>query len=100
MENLLVRGGARLKGEVTVSGAKNAALPAMAASLLSAGTLHLERVPDLVDVKTMGRLLESMGVKYRYSDGSAGLDASKVRNPSEPGQSTSTSWVSRRWGPR
>jgi UDP-N-acetylglucosamine 1-carboxyvinyltransferase len=80
MENLLVRGGARLKGEVTVSGAKNAALPAMAASLLSAGTLHLERVPDLVDVKTMGRLLESMGVKYRYSDGSAGLDASKVRN--------------------
>jgi UDP-N-acetylglucosamine 1-carboxyvinyltransferase len=84
MDNLLVRGGARLKGEVAVSGAKNAALPAMAASLLSAGTVHLERVPDLVDVKTMGRLLESMGMEYRFSEGSVELDASRVRSHVAP----------------
>jgi UDP-N-acetylglucosamine 1-carboxyvinyltransferase len=84
MDNLLVRGGVRLKGEVAVSGAKNAALPAMAASLLSAGTVHLERVPDLRDVKTMGRLLESMGMEYRFSEGCVELDASRVRSHVAP----------------
>jgi UDP-N-acetylglucosamine 1-carboxyvinyltransferase len=90
MEHLLVKGGVRLKGEVTVSGAKNAALPAMAASLLAAGTMRLDGVPNLVDVRTMGRLLESMGVKYRFSDGSAELDASKVRNHVAPYEQVKT----------
>jgi UDP-N-acetylglucosamine 1-carboxyvinyltransferase len=57
MDRLEIVGGVRLRGEVSVSGAKNAALPAMAASLLTSGRCRLRRVPNLVDVKTMGRLL-------------------------------------------
>ncbi len=56
-----VRGGARLAGEVTVTGAKNSALKLMAASLLAAGPTRLSRVPDIVDVRIMRELLRRMG---------------------------------------
>ena len=57
MEKLKIRGARRLVGEVRVSGAKNAALPILAASLLTAGDLELKNVPDLADVRTMLKLL-------------------------------------------
>ena len=63
MEQLKIIGGQRLVGEVRVSGAKNAALPILAASLLTAEDLVLHNVPDLSDVRTMIKLLECMGVK-------------------------------------
>ena len=63
MDKLKIRGGRRLVGEVRISGAKNAALPILAASLLTAGDLVLHNVPELADVRTMLRLLEGMGVR-------------------------------------
>ena len=62
MDKLLIRGGRRLQGEVTISGAKNAALPEMCAALLTAEPVTLSNVPRLQDVRTMLKLLRSMGV--------------------------------------
>ncbi len=62
MDKLLVRGGRSLQGEVTISGAKNAALPEMCAALLTAEPVHLVNVPRLHDVRTMRKLLDNMGV--------------------------------------
>jgi UDP-N-acetylglucosamine 1-carboxyvinyltransferase len=61
MDKLRIRGGQRLEGTLRVSGAKNAALPIMAAALLSADALQLENVPHLADTATMARLLAGMG---------------------------------------
>ena len=62
MEKLKVTGGCRLKGEVKASGAKNAALPILAASLLTADDLVLHNVPHLSDIRTMGKLLSGLGM--------------------------------------
>lgn len=62
MEKLKVTGGCRLKGEVKTSGAKNAALPILAASLLTADDLVLHNVPHLSDIRTMGKLLSGLGM--------------------------------------
>jgi UDP-N-acetylglucosamine 1-carboxyvinyltransferase len=63
MDKLLIRGGRQLSGEVLISGAKNAALPEMCATLLTNEPVHLLNVPRLQDVATMRRLLDNMGVK-------------------------------------
>lgn len=62
MEMLAIRGGVPLRGRVTVGGAKNAALPLMAAAILCDETLRLRQVPDLVDVQTLRALLVSLGL--------------------------------------
>lgn len=62
MDMFVVRGGKPLKGRVRVSGAKNAALPIMAASLMADGPITLHDVPDLVDVRTLSQLLGTLGV--------------------------------------
>ena len=62
MEKLKVTGGCRLKGEVKASGAKNASLPILAASLLTADDLVLHNVPHLSDIRTMGKLLSGLGM--------------------------------------
>jgi len=62
VDKLLIEGGRVLSGEVAISGAKNAALPILCASLLSADPLHLTNVPHLNDISTMLRLLGDMGV--------------------------------------
>jgi UDP-N-acetylglucosamine 1-carboxyvinyltransferase len=61
MDQLLIRGGTPLEGSVRVSGAKNAALPSIAAGLLTDGDLHLANVPRLKDIETISRLLRHMG---------------------------------------
>ncbi len=63
MQKLAIQGGIPLRGEVRISGAKNAALPIMCASLLTADAVQLSNMPDLHDVATMRKLLEQMGVK-------------------------------------
>lgn len=68
MDKLLITGGNRLRGEIDVSGAKNAALPILCASLLTADTLTLQNVPDLNDIGTTLSLLGQMGVKSEKSD--------------------------------
>jgi UDP-N-acetylglucosamine 1-carboxyvinyltransferase len=63
MDKLRITGGAPLAGEVAVAGAKNAALPILAATLLTADEVELANVPQLADVTTMGRLLAGMGAR-------------------------------------
>ena len=63
MQKIVIRGGARLHGEVHVSGAKNAALPILASALLARGRSTFRNVPALGDVRTMGRLLTRLGAE-------------------------------------
>ena len=63
MEKLKIRANGALNGEITISGAKNAALPLLCASLLTSETLHLTNVPMLRDVKTTQKLLQGMGAR-------------------------------------
>ena len=62
MDRIRIRGGGPLRGEIPISGAKNAALPLMIASLLCDETLHLRNVPRLADVTLLGRILGDLGV--------------------------------------
>jgi UDP-N-acetylglucosamine 1-carboxyvinyltransferase len=78
MDKILVEGGVALRGTVAVSGAKNAALPIVAASLLAEGDHLVRNVPDLADVRTMGRLLAHMGC---VASRSADAHAMQVRVP-------------------
>ena len=85
MNKLLIRGGRPLQGEVRISGAKNAALPIMCASLLAAGPLELENVPHLMDVSTMAKLLVQMGVRIERGAGARmTLQADVIREPVAP----------------
>ena len=72
MDKLLITGGTPLRGEVAMSGAKNAALPILCASLLAAEPLHFSNVPHLNDVSTMLRLIAQMGVDVEMN-GNEGL---------------------------
>jgi UDP-N-acetylglucosamine 1-carboxyvinyltransferase len=78
LDKLLITGGNRLHGEVTVSGAKNAALPILCASLLAETPLHLSSVAALVDIDTTIKLLDTMGVKISRNADKVTLDASEV----------------------
>ncbi|MBS5292505.1 MAG: UDP-N-acetylglucosamine 1-carboxyvinyltransferase [Sutterella wadsworthensis] len=84
MEQLKIIGGQRLVGEVRVSGAKNAALPILAASLLTAEDLVLHNVPDLSDVRTMIKLLECMGVKVEREGTTVRLNAGNITSTKAP----------------
>ena len=85
MDKLLIRGGVPLVGEVAVSGAKNAALPILCASLLCGDPLNLANVPRLRDVTTMRRLLEQMGVVVAQDDeGALVLESARLDNPVAP----------------
>lgn len=77
MDMFVVRGGRPLRGRVNVSGAKNAALPIMAAALAANGTSVLHGVPDLVDVTTLSSVLRSLGMTVeRRPDGALALSTS------------------------
>ncbi len=85
MDKLLIEGGVPLVGEVAVSGAKNAALPIICASLLCGDTLNLTNIPQLNDVATMLRLIGQMGVAVTMGDnGMLALDSGKLDNPVAP----------------
>ncbi len=85
MDKLLIRGGRPLRGEVAISGAKNAALPILCASLLTPEPLTLENVPQLRDIGTTLRLLERLGVKYSNGQSErVELDASRITSLEAP----------------
>lgn len=90
MEKVLVIGGRKLKGEVEVSGAKNSALPIMAAALLSEEESIIENVPDLRDIQTMMKLLRSLGAKAQYENGSIAIKPGKNLKPLAPYKLVST----------
>ena len=72
MDRILIRGGVPLNGTVEISGAKNAALPIMAACLLTAEPLDLGNVPDLADIASTQRLLQHLGASATYVAGEPG----------------------------
>lgn len=79
MDKLIIRGGKRLKGSVEISGAKNAALPIMAASLLSVGYSTVLNVPGLKDIMTMGRLLANLGAGFHIEGPRITISTEKIR---------------------
>ncbi len=82
MDKIIIEGGRPLHGTIKVSGAKNAALPLMAAAILAPGKHVLHNVPDLRDTRTMLTLLSSFGLKWhrRESDGALVLDSTTIDN--------------------
>ncbi len=79
MDKIVVRGGRPLSGSVPISGAKNAALPLLAASLLSDSTLVLENVPRVMDIASMGNLLSELGVAVAEDTGAGNGCGATVR---------------------
>ena len=84
MDKLKIQGGTRLTGEITVSGAKNAALPILAASLLTADELIVDNVPQLQDVATAVKLLKQMGVAIELDVHTVRLRADAVGSTEAP----------------
>ncbi|RLE18253.1 MAG: UDP-N-acetylglucosamine 1-carboxyvinyltransferase [Acidobacteria bacterium] len=81
LDKLVIQGGKRLTGDVRMSGAKNAALPLIAASILSEDGLELENVPDVTDVRTLLKAMERLGaiVEFQAETGKLNLTTSNVR---------------------
>ena len=77
MDHILITGGRKLKGEVSVSGAKNSALPILAASLLSEEESIIDNIPHLRDIQTMVRLLRSLGAKVHFENGTLSVKPGK-----------------------
>ncbi len=85
MDKLLIRGGNRLSGEVLISGAKNAALPELCATLLTADPVTLLNVPRLQDVSTMLTLIRNMGVQVEQGvDGAVHINSGPLNSPEAP----------------
>jgi len=84
MDKLVVKGGTPLKGEIFVSGAKNSALPALAACLLTEETVSLGRIPEVRDILTMRRLLEHTGATVTPVNGHLNVTAKGPVNPEAP----------------
>ena len=79
MDSLLVKGGVPLHGDVTISGAKNAALPIMAATLLTAEPCVIRQVPNLSDIRFMGQILTSLGADVRFDGNTVTIQAAKIK---------------------
>ena len=84
MDKLLIQGGNRLSGEITISGAKNAALPILCAGLLTSDQLDLSNVPNLHDVSTMLKLLRQIGLKAKQEDHSVILQGDAITSLEAP----------------
>jgi UDP-N-acetylglucosamine 1-carboxyvinyltransferase len=84
MDRIRIVGGRPLKGRIAISGAKNAALPLMAACLLTDKPLTLTNLPQLADIKTLGQLLEQHGVKITTADHSVTMEAAEIPNTVAP----------------
>ncbi len=79
MDSFLIKGGVALRGEVEISGSKNAALPIMAATLLTGETCVIRRVPDLSDTRFMVQILESLGAQVKFENGTLTVRAQKIQ---------------------
>jgi UDP-N-acetylglucosamine 1-carboxyvinyltransferase len=72
MDKLIITGGLPLNGSIRISGAKNAALPLMCASILSFESLHLSNIPNLADIKTLLKVLAELGIGHKMSENTDG----------------------------
>ena len=84
MDKLVIHGGHPLNGSVRISGAKNAVLPIMTATIITPGSYKIKRVPDLRDTRTMISLLEIIGAEVNFEDGTLHIDTTKCDNPEAP----------------
>jgi len=84
MDKFLIEGGAKLEGEVRISGAKNAALPLLAAMILADSPITLTNVPNLKDVNTLVKLIAGLGIDIVYEDGVVKADTSSLNNQFAP----------------
>jgi UDP-N-acetylglucosamine 1-carboxyvinyltransferase len=84
MDKFVIEGGAPLKGEVEISGSKNAALPIMAACLLAPGKYEIQNVPRLRDVRTMAHLMRVIGAKVDIENHTMMVDTSHADFPEAP----------------
>jgi len=84
MDRLKIEGGYPLNGEITISGAKNAALPLMCAALLAADSLVLKNVPELHDIASLVALLENMGAGVTRTGAQLAIDAASVNSTTAP----------------
>ena len=84
MKSIYINGGKKLNGEVTISGAKNAALPILAAGLLCPGTHRIANVPHLADVTTLGKILQNMGVSFERQGREIIINSTELAKPEAP----------------
>lgn len=84
MKSIYINGGKKLSGEVSISGAKNAALPILAAGLLCGGKHRIANVPQLADVTTFGRILQNMGIAFERQGHEITIDSTGLANPEAP----------------
>lgn len=84
MDKFVIHGGKELNGSINVSGAKNACLPLMAASILVKGKNVIRNVPNLRDTRTMAKLLRIIGADVVFENGVMEIDATKADNPEAP----------------
>jgi UDP-N-acetylglucosamine 1-carboxyvinyltransferase len=84
VEKIVIEGGVRLNGEVLTSGAKNAALPIMAASLLSSGESLISNTPLLKDITIMGKLLTRLGIVFQVQDNGILLRTDRINSVEAP----------------
>jgi len=84
MDRLIIEGGIELQGDVRIAGAKNAALPLMAAAVLAEGTSVISNIPKLADVRTMGRVLAQLGVKVEAEGDRLALDGTTITSDTAP----------------
>ena len=84
MDKIFIEGQKTLSGSVQISGAKNAVLPIMTATIITPGSYKIKRVPDLRDTRTMISLLEIIGAEVNFEDGTLHIDTTKCDNPEAP----------------
>jgi UDP-N-acetylglucosamine 1-carboxyvinyltransferase len=84
MDKFLIEGGVPLAGEIAVSGAKNSALPVLAACLLTSDAVTLRRIPPVRDVRTMEKLLAHIGARVSHKAGVLTIQASAIEHPEAP----------------
>jgi len=84
MDKFVIEGGKILNGSIPASGAKNSVLPILAASIMTRGTSVIRNVPDLQDVRTMMRILEYLGAKITFKNGTIEIDSSDINRCDAP----------------
>ena len=84
MDKIIIQGGRALKGKVRVSGSKNAALPIMAAGILTRGWNTFANIPDLADIRTLSKLLRGFGMDVQEKRHAVKIRADKIRKGEAP----------------
>jgi UDP-N-acetylglucosamine 1-carboxyvinyltransferase len=84
MDKFVIKGGAALHGEIAIGGAKNSALPVLAATLLTAEPVTLRRIPRVRDIRTMLKLVESIGARVEEAEGAVRIEAREIVSPEAP----------------